>query len=296
VKAAGWQPGWLATNLHQFRKADDYHISSGEGSMDLFTGLFTTENLIAFITLLVLEVVLGIDNVIFIAILSARLPEGQRDLGRQLGIAIAVVSRIVLLLGISWVLGLTNPLLNIMGNALTGRDLILIAGGAFLIGKSTLEIHHKLESADTAHGPVAATATLLSVIAQILIIDVVFSLDSVITAVGLSNSLIVMISAIMLAAALMVFASGAISRFVEQHPTMKMLALSFLILIGSLLVIEGWSPERAEDLHLHNYAYFAMAFSFLVEIINMRLRRTPLDPVKLHNQPALTNKGTVAGD
>ncbi len=265
--------------------------------MDLFNDLFTTQNLIAFITLLVLEIVLGIDNVIFIAILSGRLPSEQRDLGRKLGLGIAVVSRVILLLAISWVLGLTAPLLTIVGIEITGRDLILIVGGLFLIGKSTLEIHHKLESVDEAHKPAAATATLASVIIQILLIDVVFSLDSVITAVGLANNLIVMVSAILLAAALMVFASGAISSFVEQHPTMKMLALSFLILIGSLLVIEGViDPETAEALHLHNYAYFAMAFSFGVELINMRLRKAPAEPVKLHNQPALTKQGTIAGN
>jgi predicted tellurium resistance membrane protein TerC len=259
--------------------------------------LFTTQNLIAFVTLLALEIVLGIDNVIFIAILSSRLPPEQRDFGRKLGISIAVISRIILLLAISWVLGLTNPLFTIVGIEITGRDLILIVGGLFLIGKSTLEIHHKLESIDQAHGPVAATATLASVVVQILLIDVVFSLDSVITAVGLADNLIVMISAIMLAAALMVFASGAISRFVEQHPTMKMLALSFLILIGSLLVIEGVvAPETAESLHLHNYAYFAMAFSFGVELVNMRLRRPAVEPVKLHNQPVLTDRGTIATD
>lgn len=194
-------------------------------------------------------------------------------------------------------LGLTAPLFNIVGVDITGRDLILIVGGLFLIGKSTLEIHHKLESADAAHMPSAAAASLMSVILQILLIDVVFSLDSVITAVGLADNLIVMITAILLAAALMVVASGGISRFVEQHPTMKMLALSFLILIGSLLVIEGIiAPETAESLHLHNYAYFAMAFSFGVELINMRLRKPAAEPVKLHNQPALTNQGTIAGD
>jgi predicted tellurium resistance membrane protein TerC len=259
--------------------------------------LFTTQNLIAFVTLLALEIVLGIDNVIFIAILSGRLPPEQRDFGRKLGISIAVISRIILLLAISWVLGLTNPFFTIIGIEITGRDLILIVGGLFLIGKSTLEIHHKLESMDQAHDPVAATVTLASVVVQILLIDVVFSLDSVITAVGLADNLIVMISAIMIAAGLMIFASGAISRFVEQHPTMKMLALSFLILIGSLLVIEGVvAPETAESLHLHNYAYFAMAFSFGVELVNMRLRRPAVEPVKLHNQPALTNKGTIAAN
>ncbi|MCA9957729.1 MAG: TerC family protein [Anaerolineales bacterium] len=251
------------------------------------TDLFTTENLIAFLSLTALEIVLGIDNVIFVAILSAKLPPEQQDLGRRLGIGLAVVSRIILLLAISWIMRLTEPLLTLFGNSISGRDLILLVGGLFLIGKSTFEIHEKLETAEHGHNVKAKVVTLGAVIAQVIVIDVVFSLDSVITAVGISGVLAVMIPAIIIAATLMLFASGAISRFVEKHPTMKMLALAFLILIGAMLVIEGWNAEAAHDLHLKNYAYFAMAFSFGIELLNMRLRTKAPQPVKLHNQPTL---------
>lgn len=248
--------------------------------------LFTTENLVALLTLTTLEIVLGIDNVIFVAILAGKLPAEQQDTGRKLGIGLAVVSRIILLLGISWIVTLTTPLFTIGENGISGRDLILLVGGMFLIGKSTYEIHEKLEAIEHGHsGKNMAKATLAAVIVQVILVDVVFSLDSVITAIGVSNSLPVMITAVLIAAAVMVFFSGAISRFVEQHPTMKILALAFLILIGSLLVIEGWNSELAHDLHLKNYIYFAMAFSFLVEMVNMRLRKS--DPVHLHNQPSL---------
>jgi predicted tellurium resistance membrane protein TerC len=254
--------------------------------------LFTTENLVALLTLLALEIVLGIDNVIFIAILAGKLPEEQRNLGRQLGIGLAVFSRIILLLGISWVQTLTTPLTTLFGNPVSGRDLILLLGGLFLIGKSTYEIHEKLEAMDRSHQAEMAVATLGAVIAQVVLVDLVFSLDSVITAVGISGVLPIMITAILVAAAVMLFFSGAISRFVEKHPTMKILALAFLILIGVLLVIEGWNPEVVEENHLKNYAYFAMAFSFLVEMVNLRLRRTS-EPVHLHNRPSLPSGQSV---
>ena len=248
--------------------------------------LFTAENFVALLTLLALEVVLGIDNVIFIAILAGKLPVEQRDFGRKLGIGLAVFTRILLLLGISWIIGLTAPLVEVFGNTISGRDLILLVGGLFLIGKSTFEIHEKLEAEDTEHRTVKkSAATMTSVVAQILLIDVVFSFDSVITAIGIADAIPVMIVAIVLAAGAMILFSGAISSFVERHPTMKILALAFLILIGSLLVIEGWNPEAAHELHLKNYAYFAMAFSFVVELVNIRLRRP--DPVHLHNRPSL---------
>ncbi len=262
--------------------------------------LFTTENLVALLTLTTLEIVLGIDNVIFVAILAGKLPSHQRDFGRRLGIGLAVVSRILLLLAINWIMRLTEPLMNIFGNALSGRDLILLVGGLFLIGKSTFEIHEKLEAEEREHGTAKKAVTMASVIAQVIIVDIVFSLDSVITAVGISGVLAVMIPAILIAAAVMLFASGAIGRFVEQHPTMKMLALSFLILIGSILVIEGWNADAAHEMHLKNYGYFAMAFSFGVELLNMRLRKKSADPVKLHNQPSVAEaeaaKTGAAGD
>jgi predicted tellurium resistance membrane protein TerC len=249
--------------------------------------IFTAENLVAFLTLTVLELVLGIDNVIFVAILADDLPSHQKDLGRRLGISLAVISRILLLLAITWIMRLTEPIIEPFGNPISGRDLILLVGGLFLIGKSTFEIHEKLEAAEKPRDSRAAAATLASVIAQIVVIDIVFSLDSVITAVGISGVLAIMIPAVIIAAAVMLFASGAISRFVDKHPTMKMLALSFLIMIGVMLVIEGWNAEAAHELHLKNYAYFAMAFSFAVELLNMRIRAKAVEPVKLHNRPSL---------
>lgn len=255
------------------------------------THLLTTENLIALLTLTALEIVLGIDNVIFIAILSNKLPANQQDRGRQLGIALAVISRILLLLSLGVIIRLQQNVVTILGNGLSPRDLILLVGGLFLIAKSTREIHSKLEGLEHKHAPGKDVATLTSVLLQILILDVVFSLDSVITAVGIADEVPIMILAIVIAAVVMVVFSGAISRFVEQHPTFKILALAFLIMIGALLVIEGWVGEAAEGLHLKNYAYFAMAFSVVVEVLNMRLRKTDTAPVQLHNRPPVPGEG-----
>lgn len=252
-------------------------------------GLFTSENLVAFLTLGALEIVLGIDNVIFISILSGKLPPEQRQLGQRLGIGLAVVSRLMLLFAITWVQRLDGTdLFTIAGNGISGKDIVLLLGGTFLIGKSTYEIHEKLEGAEHGkHGTGGkAVATLTQVIAQIVLVDVVFSLDSVITAVGISDNFTIMVTAIVLAAAIMVFFAGTVSDFVEKHPTTKILALAFLILIGSLLVFEGVNPEAAHDLHIKNYVYFAMAFSFIVELINIQFRKTQ-KPVQLHNQPKL---------
>lgn len=243
--------------------------------------LFTAENLIAFLTLLALEIVLGIDNVIFIAILAGKLPAAQQARARQIGIGAAVITRILLLLSITWVMGLTTDLFAVGGKGFSGRDLILLVGGAFLIGKSTYEIHEKLEALSSPHSEAKQVSSLWGVVVQIMLVDIIFSLDSVITAVGISGNLAVMIPAILIAAAVMLLFAGRVSHFVEQHPTMKILALAFLILIGTLLVIEGWNPEAAHELHLKNYAYFAMAFSFAVELVNLRVRKAS-DPVKLH--------------
>jgi predicted tellurium resistance membrane protein TerC len=249
--------------------------------------LFTAQNLIALLTLTALEIVLGIDNVIFIAILSSKLPVDQQDRARKLGIALAVISRIVLLLAINVVISLDEDLFTIVGNGISGHDLILLGGGLFLIGKSTHEIHEKLEALDDKEKKkVSSVTSLRSVLIQVMVVDLVFSLDSVITAVGISGVLAVMVPAILIAAAVMLFFSGHIARFVEQHPTFKILALAFLILIGAILVIEGWNGEVVEDLHLKNYVYFAMAFSVLVELVNMRFRTASPEPVKLHNQPS----------
>jgi predicted tellurium resistance membrane protein TerC len=258
-------------------------------------GIFTAENLIALLTLTALEIVLGIDNVIFIAILSSKLPVDQQDRARRMGISLAVFSRILLLLAINMVISLDEPLFTILGNGISGHDLILLGGGLFLIAKSTREIHEKLEAMDDRQEKqVSAITTLRSVLIQVVVIDMVFSLDSVITAVGISGVLAVMIPAIIIAAGVMLFFSGYIARFVEKHPTFKILALAFLILIGAVLVVEGWSGEAVKQLHLKNYVYFAMAFSVLVELINMRFRAPSPNPVKLYNQPstsAVTNAG-----
>lgn len=255
--------------------------------------LFTPENFVALLTLLALETVLGIDNVIFISILSSKLPKEQQALGRQLGIGLAVISRVLLLLAITWVQTLEGvDIVVLFGNHISGKDLVLLLGGLFLIGKATYEIHEKIEAVEHGgHGPAAATATLGSMIAQVVLIDVVFSLDSVITAVGIADSLAVMVTAIVIAAAVMVIFAGQVSSFIERHPSMKILALSFLILIGSLLVIEGWAHETAEELHLKNYAYFAMAFSVMVDILQLQLKKN--DPIELKNRPKLED---AAGD
>lgn len=231
---------------------------------------------IAFFTLVVLELVLGVDNVIFISILSGKLPKGQQARARTLGISLAIITRIMLLFSLSWIMGLTKPLFSVLGYDITGRDLILIIGGLFLIAKSTHEIHQKLEGI-SGHASARVAPSFASVIVQILLLDVVFSLDSVITAVGMVDHLPIMIAAVIVAAVVMIFSAGPISSFVEQHPTIKILALSFLLLIGFTLVVEG--------LHQHipkGYIYFAMAFSVGVELLNMRLRKPQQPPVHLH--------------
>lgn len=244
--------------------------------------LLTTQNLVALLTLTALEIVLGIDNVIFIAILTGKLPKAQQAGARQLGIALAVVTRILLLFSITWIMQLTEPWFTVLGKGLSGRDLILLVGGLFLIGKSTYEIHEKLESIEHTQSTVVA-AGFATTILQIVLIDIIFSLDSVITAVGISGHLAVMVPAVVIAAVIMLVFSGAVAGFVERHPTMKILALSFLILIGTLLVMEGWNPAVVHENHLKNYAYFAMAFSFIINLLNMRVHGA--QPVQLHNQP-----------
>lgn len=245
--------------------------------------LFSAAGLVALVTLTVLEIVLGIDNVIFIAILAGRLPKDQQHRARQLGIGIAVLTRVLLLLSITWVMRLTEPLVTLVGKGLSGRDIILLGGGLFLIAKSTHEIHNKLEGLEGGHGPAKAAASLMSVVLQIGLVDIIFSLDSVITAVGISGDIVVMVIAIVAAAAVMLLAAESIGDFVEKHPTMKILALSFLILIGFVLVIEGWNPDAAHQLKIKNYAYFAMAFSVGVEFLNLRVRRSAApQPVQLH--------------
>lgn len=231
---------------------------------------------IAFLTLTALEVVLGIDNVIFISILAGTLPRAQQGLARRVGLSLALFTRILLLLSLSWLIGLTAPLFTVLGEEISGRDLIFLIGGLFLVGKSTHEMHQKLEG-EEGHKSARVRAALASVVVQILLLDVVFSLDSVITAIGMVNQIPVMVAAIVVAVGVMLVFAGAISRFIERHPTFKMLALAFLLLIGVTLVAEGLGRHIPKG-----YIYFAMAFSVFVELLNLRLRRPAAQPVHLH--------------
>jgi len=236
--------------------------------MDIFHVDFSSAEVwIALVTLTLLEVVLGIDNVVFISIVAGKLPPGTRDRARKLGLSLALITRILLLMGISWVAGLTRPLFEVLGHSVAGRDLILLIGGLFLIGKSTHEIHQKLEGEEGGTSR-RIPPSFTSIIIQILLLDIVFSLDSVITAVGMANEVLVMILAVVIALVFMLAFSGYISAFVERHPTFKMLALSFLILIGVALVAEGFHQKIPKG-----YIYFSMAFSAMVEVLNMKLRR-----------------------
>jgi predicted tellurium resistance membrane protein TerC len=231
---------------------------------------------IGFATLLALEIVLGIDNVIFIAILASNLPQSQQATARLLGLGLAMIMRILLLFSIAWVIGLTAPLFTVLGQEISGRDIILLIGGLFLIAKATHEIHQKLEGEEgRTSSRVAPTFT--SVIVQILLLDIVFSLDSVITAVGMVTQIGVMVAAVVVAVVFMMIFAGPVSAFVERHPTVKMLALSFLLLIGMTLLAEGL------DQHIpKGYVYSAMAFSVFVEMLNLRAKRVKTSPVKLH--------------
>ena len=222
---------------------------------------------IGLLTLTVLEIVLGVDNIIFISILAGKLPEDQRAKARRLGLLGAFVTRILLLLSIAWVVRLTTPLFTVARVGISGRGLILIIGGLFLIGKATHEIHEKLEGGEHGEAAKQAARSLTAVVAQIMVIDIVFSLDSVITAVGMVDQVSIMIAANVIALGIMLIASGPISHFVDRHPTVKMLALSFLVLIGTNLVAEGIGQHIPKG-----YTYFAMAFSVVVEMLNIRIR------------------------
>ena len=240
---------------------------------------------IALATLTVLEIVLGIDNIIFIAVLVSRLPSAQRQKARILGLALAMISRIILLLSIVWVMTLTKPLFTFFSQEFSGRDLILIGGGIFLFVKSTFEIHNSLESIE-GHEIGRVATNFAGVLIQIMVLDIIFSLDSVITAVGMAQHVQIMILAIVIAVGVMMFSAKSISDFVDTHPTIKMLALSFLILIGVTLVAEG--------LHFHipkGYIYFAMGFSVCVEMLNLKMRKRHAPPVKLRKP----RRGRAAG-
>jgi predicted tellurium resistance membrane protein TerC len=230
---------------------------------------------IAFFTLTALEIVLGIDNIVFITILAGKLPRDQQPRARTIGLALALLTRILLLLTIAWIAKLTTPLFEILDHGISGRDLILIVGGLFLVGKSTREIHHKLEGDDRTE--IRQHPTFASVIVQIMLLDMVFSLDSVITAVGMVDQVEVMVAAVIAAVGVMLLAAGSIGRFVDRHPTVKMLALSFLLLIGVTLMAEGFGQHISKG-----YIYFAMGFSVFVEMLNLRMQRGKPHLVKLN--------------
>jgi predicted tellurium resistance membrane protein TerC len=244
---------------------------------------------LAFLTLVLLELVLGVDNIIFISILAGKLPSRQQASGRRLGLAVAILSRILLLASLSWIITLHEPLFAILGFEISGRDIILITGGLFLLGKSTYEIHQKLEGLE-GDASARTGSTFANYLVQVFLMDMVFSLDSVITAVGMVDELAIMIAAVIIAAGVMMVSANSIGNFVDRHPTIKMLALSFLLLIGFTLIVEG--------LHQHipkGYIYFAMAFSVFVEMLNLRLRRARAEPVKLR-KPYVRGSSKKAAD
>jgi predicted tellurium resistance membrane protein TerC len=230
--------------------------------------IYSPESWIALITLIVLEIVLGIDNIVFISILASKLPHEQQSRARNLGLTLAMGTRILLLLSLTWIMRLTTPLFSVLGHGVSGRDLILLIGGVFLIWKSVHEIHQRLEGESNVGRKVREFAKMGQVLIQIALLDIVFSLDSVITAVGMANQVIIMILAIVLAVGFMIFAAGHVSAFVDRHPTVKMLALSFLLLIGVTLIAEGVGQHISKG-----YVYFAMTFAVFVEMLNLRHRR-----------------------
>ncbi len=232
---------------------------------------------IAFVTLTLLELVLGIDNIIFISILVDKLPEARRETARRLGLFMAMFMRIGLLLVLAWIIGLVTPLFSAFGKDISGRDLILILGGLFLVWKSTTEIHHAIEGVEEQHAS-ASRASFSAVILQIMLVDLVFSLDSIITAVGMVDDVRVMIAAVIASVGMMMVFAGPIGRFVSAHPTIKMLALSFLVVVGVVLVSEGFGTHVPKG-----YVYFAMAFSLCVEMLNIRMRKRSARPVRLRS-------------
>jgi predicted tellurium resistance membrane protein TerC len=251
----------------------------------MFDAFLTADGLIALATLTFLEVILGVDNVIFISILAGKLPAAQQQRARSLGLAAAMITRILLLMSLAWIIRLTQPLFTLVGQEFSGRDLILLGGGLFLLAKATLEIHERLEG-DEGHQSAKVYPSFAAVIFQIMLLDIVFSLDSVITAVGMADDLSVMVAAVVIAVIIMMVSAGPISAFVERHPTVKVLALSFLLLIGLSLIGEGF------DMHIpKGYIYFAMGFSVFVEMINLRMRKGT--PVKLHQPYVEDTKATT---
>jgi predicted tellurium resistance membrane protein TerC len=245
-----------------------------------FSVFGTVEGWISLLSLSAMEIVLGIDNIIFISILAGKLPKNEQPRARSLGLTLALFMRLGLLLTISWIMRLTEPLFTVLQRGVSGRDLILLIGGLFLVGKATYEIHDKLEVEHEVKGSGARGrgASFAAILIQILLLDIVFSLDSVITAVGMAPSIIIMMVAMVVAVAVMLVFAAPIGNFVEKHPTMKILALSFLLLIGVVLIADGLGQHISKG-----YIYFAMAFALAVEMVNMRMRRAQSKPVKLHN-------------
>ncbi len=240
--------------------------------------LFEPEYWLALVSLTSIEIVLGIDNIIFISILATKLPKARQNSARLLGLSLAMVTRIGLLLSLTWVMGLTSTLFSVFGQEISGRDIVLILGGGFLLTKSTLEIHDNLEGPEETQVKHVAKS-FAGIIVQIMLLDIVFSLDSIITAIGLANEVAIMVIAIIIATMVMLVSSAGISNFIETHPTVKILALSFLFLIGVSLLGEGFA------LHVpKGYIYFAMAFSFLVEMLNLKVRKRHLTPIKLKSR------------
>ncbi|MQA31099.1 MAG: TerC family protein [Luteitalea sp.] len=242
--------------------------------MDAFA---TSEGLLALVTLTFLEIILGVDNIIFISILSGKLPQAQQAKARRTGLLAAMLMRILLLMSIAWIVRLTAPLFSVLGYDISGRDLIMIGGGLFLLGKATLEIHERLEG-EESHGALKVVPSFGAVITQIMLLDIVFSLDSVITAIGMADDVSIMVAAVILSVVIMMFAAEPVSGFVSRHPTVKVLALSFLLLIGLSLIGDGLGMHIPKG-----YIYFAMGFSVFVEMINLRVRGSRSAPVRLHD-------------
>ena len=248
--------------------------------------LASPEAWVALLTLTVLEIVLGVDNIIFISILAGKLPKHQRDRARRTGLMAAMVMRILLLLSIAWVVRLTAPLFSLFGHEFSGRDLVLVGGGLFLLAKATWEIHEKLEGASEAGDARVASASFAGIIFQIMLLDIVFSLDSVITAIGMARDVEIMIAAVVISIVFMMLFAKAVGEFVERHPTVKVLALSFLLLIGMALVADGFHRHIPKG-----YIYFAMGFSVFVEMLNLRLKGVTSPPVRLHRAYADPSEG-----
>jgi predicted tellurium resistance membrane protein TerC len=293
MTAAKLTAGWLKKVMRQAVGAFGWLLSvlvqKNRGNFMLAL-LSDPQIWIAFATLTMLELVLGIDNIIFISILVDKLPKAQQELARKIGLFMAMFMRIGLLFVLSWIVGLTEPFFTVFGKAISGRDLILILGGLFLIYKSTGEIHQSLEG-EEAHTVSAVKATFGAVIMQIMVIDIVFSLDSIITAVGMVDELAVMVAAVVVSVGLMMLFASAIGRFVSDHPTIKMLALAFLVVVGVVLVAEGFGHHVPKG-----YVYFAMAFSLGVELLNIWMRKRSAKPVHLHDgyRPAEVDETPVS--